>query len=487
MYGSYEVSTTDGHNVHRIHSKKSALQRKKKQQDRALLKQLAIACGVIGAAGIVYWTCASATNHASTIPPVQSGEIIVPFMRPIDQPPIPTSPVPVVLTVASISTPPPAQPLPHEPVPRVPTRKLSFTPEVQNIMEEYKISCDIHVHRASPENPIPRTPYDIGNAQRNLGKTAGMELQEAYAKGLVSALPEAITEIVKGYTPKLDEKRYNTIFQLIQAVSLETIQPYELIEPHGSGEFTGFFWLLDKYEKLKRGNETQRTLVSDKISEVVQAYPDIVNTPYTAKSDGGTMCHYISIISKINPEQVQSFSFIDHTLFDIFIQYGKKPSWNMPTQDARNCLMHLLSYHHLTFNPKDPEKAKTLFRDMAAQCGINTQDNEGLTALHHALKCSVSPEIIEFLISELHADPRITTTERKRKGLREYSRYKNTKTVLPQNALQYAREHTFIFPGQEEHQDLVINILTQAIERLDQQEKEAKKPTEPFKGLDQES
>jgi len=446
MHGSYDSSSTNNHTVHRIHSKKSKKLRKKKQQNRALLKELAIACGVIGAAGIAYWACASSTNHASYIPPSSENAVVPLGITVVRRPAQPRAPQLLVPLKPTVQPPPIAQP--------------TLTQKIQTIMAKYKIPCDAE----SSRNLIPRTQYDIGNAQKNLGKTAGMELQEAYAKGLVSALPDAVrTSILKGYIDEeldeeLDEKRKEEIKKIFDGpitTQLSTLKPYELIEPINQEQQTGFFFLVYNFLHNSHGDPDLRKEIIAKLSEVISKYPSVVNSSFSniCAFKGQTMCHYIAIYSCICSSLTPDKQIIGHHLFDIFKQ-STETDWKAIDDMHKSTPLMLLLQHPLHFSINQ-KKDKDLLSTMACDT-INSQDSSGLTALHHALKHQVSDEIITFLVEQLGADPRINTIS---------------------TTLQYAKTHN--------RSEALSNMLSQAIERFDQKEKEAKKPAEPIKGLDE--
>jgi len=420
MHGSYDSSSTNNHTVHRIHSKKSKKLRKKKQQNRALLKELAIACGVIGAAGIAYWACASSTNHASYIPPSSENAVVPLGITVVRRPAQPRAPQLLVPLKPTVQPPPIAQP--------------TLTPKIQTIMAEYKIPCDAE----SSRNLIPRTQYDIGNAEENLGKTAGMELQEAYAKGLVSALPDALQEMCAQYTEHYFKLHYFTLTEeedrklecmllfgnirnYISDKDILGISDAHCLTPLKQHECV-LHSLTFFYEgKCKKSGDPSwprltKKCILDKMQQVLKKYPDAVNLD---NGQGDTTCDLA--VQRAGHTKKHTLNYELLTIID-----NGEAKWSPKSLSA--ILKKKFKLHD---DPTLLEKDKKLLRDIITGIGgIDkqvvrkapkdddhwTQTDKKLHGLHTPLSVAlihkVDSSVIYFLVNDLKANPQLDDTRK---------------------------------------------------------------------------
>jgi len=334
-------------------------------------------------------------------------------------------------------------------------RPPPLTPEEQKRVDAYMIPCHIYAENSAIKLP-PSSTHKISWASN--------AVKEAYVRGM--EFTPGVASLVESYAWEMAPERKETILSILEHNHqlINTIDTDELTVPLTSRGTTGLEILITKHAK---SNDIKvRQDIVHTIRSIVHKHPASVNMR-TSLHNKETLCHVIAYYGVFG-------NTIDHDLFDIFIQYGN-PRWDM-TNDlysalygkylkGSHCLTLLVQHQDLKFHqePKKNNKDKCLLQKLATTCPIDDQDNYARTALHYAMLCGASTEIIHFLVNDLKANPLAGILSH----IYFIKKYGVNRTVSETNE--------------------VSKTLNNAIQRLDQQEKEAKKPTEPFKGLDQES
>ena len=177
---------------------------------------------------------------------------------------------------------------------------------------------------------------------------------------------------------------------------LQQLDAKDLIIPLNNTNLTGLSGLYLRYTTCFRDhdNEKIKKNILNKITTVLQQYPDSVN------AGNNTLYHFAALYSVRN-------GIINHDFFDILIKTNKIDWRKFCSYARRNTFMILVSQNGLRFNPIPEQAAKdrNLLTITAHGNDINQVNmEEGYTPLHEALLGYASDEVICFLV-ELKADP----------------------------------------------------------------------------------